>query len=194
MILASRSPRRIELIEEAGFPARSIPADVDETPLPNETPRDLVERLASSKARAVARELPDRDELVLAADTVVSIDGRILGKPVDEHDARTMLQALSGRTHQVMTGVCIVSSSAPDRALSSFVDITDVEFHPLSTEEIAAYVEGGEPMDKAGAYGIQGAGGRMLVKRIDGDFYNVVGLPISRVVREIRQILKEGIR
>lgn len=181
MILASQSPRRIELMREAGFDTRVIPANIDETALPDEGPFDLVERLARAKAAAVAEEHAEEGEPVVAADTIVALGGELLGKPADEADARRMLHALSGKTHQVATGVCIVR----DGSAESFVDITDVTFYELSHDEIDAYVATGEPMDKAGAYGIQGQYGRMLVEKIDGDFYNVVGLPIAKVVRAL---------
>ena len=181
MILASQSPRRIELMREAGFDARVIPANIDETALPNGSPFDLVERLARAKAAAVAKEHAEEGEPVVAADTIVALAGEPLGKPTDETDARRMLHALSGKTHQVATGVCIVR----DGSVESFVDITDVTFYELSHDEIDAYVATGEPMDKAGAYGIQGQHGRLLVEKIDGDFYNVVGLPIAKVVRAL---------
>lgn len=181
MILASQSPRRIELMREAGFDTRVIPANIDETALPDEGPFDLVERLARAKAAAVAKEHAEEGEPVVAADTIVALNGELLGKPEDEPDARRMLHALSGKTHQVATGVCIVR----DENAESFVDITDVTFYELSHDEIDAYVATGEPMDKAGAYGIQGQHGRMLVEKIDGDFYNVVGLPIAKVVRAL---------
>lgn len=181
MILASQSPRRIELMREAGFDTRVIPANIDETALPDEGPFDLVERLARAKAAAVAKEHAKEGETVVAADTIVALDGELLGKPADEADARRMLHALSGKTHQVATGVCIVR----DGSAESFVDITDVTFYELTHDEIDAYVATGEPMDKAGAYGIQGRHGRMLVEKIDGDFYNVVGLPIAKVVRAL---------
>ena len=182
MILASQSPRRIELMREAGFEITIKPADIDETPLPGEDPFQLVERLARAKARAVASGVLDPTESIIAADTIVALGAKPLGKPVDATDARRMLRALSGKTHQVATGVCIVQNAQ----VSSFVDITDVNFYELSDREIDAYIATGEPMDKAGAYGIQGAYGRMLVERIDGDFYNVVGLPIAKVVRALQ--------
>ncbi|MDO4437020.1 MAG: Maf family protein [Coriobacteriaceae bacterium] len=182
MILASQSPRRIELMREAGFDARVIPADIDETALPGEGPFALVERLARAKAGTVATEHAEAGEPVVAADTIVALDGELLGKPADEDDARRMLQALSGKTHQVATGVCI----ARGELVESFVDITDVTFFKLTDAEIDEYVATGEPMDKAGAYGIQGQFGRMLVEKIDGDFYNVVGLPIAKVVRRLK--------
>ena len=194
MILASQSPRRIELMREAGYNIRVIPADIDETPFDGEAPLTLVERLARAKAAAVAAEYADAEpnELTVAADTIVAFDGKILGKPATEDEARTMLRELSGRTHQVATGVCIVKAgdtAAPHAAESlSFVDATDVTFYELTDEQIEHYVASGEPMDKAGAYGIQGTGGRMLVHDISGDFYNVVGLPIARVARAIQKL------
>lgn len=192
MILASQSPRRVELMQEAGYTFRAIPAAIDETPLPGETPLDLVGRLARLKALAVAENHAAPGEVVLAADTIVAVDGRLLGKPADEREACAMLQRLSGRTHQVATGVCVAlgprkSSDAPAVA-DAFVQVTDVTFYPLSDEEIAAYAASGEPLDKAGAYGIQGAGGRLLVEKINGDYYNVVGLPIARTVRSLRAL------
>ena len=168
-------------MRKAAIHTRVIPANIDETALPDESPFDLVERLARAKAAAVAKEHAEEGEPVVAADTIVALAGEPLGKPTDETDARRMLHALSGKTHQVATGVCIVR----DGSAESFVDITDVTFYELSHDEIDAYVATGEPMDKAGAYGIQGQYGRMLVEKIDGDFYNVVGLPIAKVVRAL---------
>lgn len=185
MILASQSPRRISLMREAGFDVRVIPADIDESMLENETPAALVERLARLKATRAARKDAEPGELVVAADTVVALDGTVLGKPVDEQDAERMLARLSGKTHEVATGVCIARGGAPDTA-ESFVSTTRVTFYPLTESEIRAYVTTGEPMDKAGSYGIQGIGGRLLVKGIEGDFYTVVGLPIAQVVRRLR--------
>lgn len=185
MILASQSPRRIELMREAGYRVSVEPADIDETPHPGEHPLALVERLARAKAAAVAMHAA-ADEPVIAADTIVTIGGDILGKPHDAADAHRMLRLLSGRTHQVATGVCIACGGKPnDPAVESFVTVTDVSFYPLSDEEIDRYVATGEPMDKAGAYGIQGAGGRMLVRGIRGDYYNVVGLPIAELSRHL---------
>lgn len=184
MILASQSPRRIELMREAGFDIDVWPADIDESARAGESPFHLVERLARAKAAAVAAKAP-AGEVVLAADTIVSIDGELLGKPRSEEDARVMLRRLSGRTHQVATGVCLMRAGTGADGASSFVSVTDVSFYPLTDEQIARYVATGEPMDKAGAYGIQGVGGRMLVRKINGDFYNVVGLPIAEVVRRL---------
>ena len=144
MILASQSPRRIELMREAGYNIRVIPADIDETPFDGEAPLTLVERLARAKAAAVAAEHAEPNELTVAADTIVTFDGQILGKPANEDEARTMLRELSGRTHQVATGVCIVKAgdaTAPHAAESlSFVDVTDVTFYELTDEQIERYV------------------------------------------------------
>lgn len=195
MILASQSPRRIELIDEAGFTCRVIPADIDETPHEGEQPLDLVGRLAKDKALCVASEHAHAGEIVVAADTIVTIDGVILGKPADAQDAKRMLRLLSGRTHQVATGVCVArANAAGDTAgpvLQNFVEVTDVTFYALDEDTIEEYAQSGEPLDKAGAYGIQGKGGRMLVEKIDGDFYNVVGLPIARVARTIRDMQQD---
>lgn len=168
-------------MQEAGYDVRVIPADIDETALPNEGPFELVRRLAAAKAQAVAAAHAQAHEAVVAADTIVALDGQLLGKPAHEADARRMLRALSGRTHQVATGVCIVRG----HDVASFVDVTDVTFFKLTEAEIETYIATGEPMDKAGAYGIQGQYGRMLVNKIDGDFYNVVGLPIAKVARAL---------
>ena len=173
-------------MREAGYDFRVIPADIDETAMPDETPLELVARLSIAKARAVAALHAEPNETVIAADTIVTLDGELLGKPHDSDDARRMLRELSGRTHQVATGVCIVRKEGDNFAQESFVDSTDVAFYELTDVEIDAYVASGEPADKAGAYGIQGVGGRMLVRKIDGDFYNVVGLPIARVARALK--------
>ena len=157
MILASQSPRRIELMREAGFDVRVIPADVDETPRAGEPPFELVERLAAAKAEAVAAESAEPSELVLAADTIVAIDGEALGKPADDADARAMLRRLSGRTHQVATGVCLLRAAcegsepgSPERPATRdvFTVVTDVTFYDLADAEIDAYVATGEPPTK----------------------------------------------
>ena len=179
IILASGSPRRKELMERAGLDFSIVTADVDETIPEGTPPNEAVTALAVKKARAVARDHPDR--LVIGADTVVSIDGRILGKPSDAEDARRMLSLLSGRMHRVYTGIALIKN---DR-VKSFYDETAVHFYKLSDEEIRAYIATGEPMDKAGAYGIQGRG-CTLVQRIEGDFFNVVGFPIAKIYREMR--------
>ena len=193
MILASQSPRRRELLADAGFELTVVPADIDETRLPEEKPVDLVLRLAKQKAEAVRATLGEApsDELLVAADTIVWMGDEALGKPTDAPDAAAMLRELSGRTHHVSTGVCALRLSPEGRAIArtSFVETTDVTFWELTEAEIAAYVDTGEPQDKAGAYGIQGAG-RLLVKSIEGDYSNVVGLPIARLVRELGKLYK----
>lgn len=191
MLLASQSPRRRELLAEAGFDLEIVPADIDETRLPGEKPVELVARLASEKAESVRANLTHipSDGLLVAADTIVWMGDEALGKPADPEDAARMLRELSGRTHHVSTGVCALrmSGNAEPAARVSFVETTEVTFWELSDSVIAAYVETGEPLDKAGAYGIQGAG-RLLVRGIRGDYANVVGLPISRLIREIASL------
>ena len=183
MILASASPRRKELLERAGFELSIEPADVDETRLPQEAPVHLVERLSRLKAQAAldAHGPLQPDEILLAADTIVWTGDDVLGKPHDAQDAIRMLRELSGRTHHVSTGVCLVRV-LPDcaTATESFVETTDVSFRALTDYEIMAYVATGEPMDKAGAYAIQGGAGS-FVRDIVGDYDNVVGLPVKRI-------------
>jgi len=178
MILASASPRRRELLAAAGYDFAIHAPNIDETIDPQWTPLQAAQELACQKAATVAALYPGA--CVIAADTIVVIDGKILGKPVDEADAVRMLRQLSGREHMVITGVCIQKNVRQ----IGFAEQTRVQFHPLSDDEIARYVATGEPMDKAGAYGIQGRGA-VLVQGIVGDFYNVMGLPIARVVREL---------
>ena len=189
MILASASPRRRDLLSEAGFKLTIAPADVDETPLPDESPIELVRRLATNKAYAAYKtlqELPE-GEVVLGADTIVWTPQKALGKPLDAADARRMLSELSGATHHVSTGVCLIAATSSGVVTRSFVETTDVSFRKLSEAEIDAYVKTGEPLDKAGAYGIQGGAGA-FVDHICGDYNNVVGLPVERVVRELTAI------
>lgn len=174
IVLASASPRRAELLRAAGIPFEVQPADVDETPWAHELPEAHVRRLAAAKAEAVHLRLPDR--VILAADTIVVCDGRILGKPKDAADAREMLTMLSGRGHSVLTGVALVKDGVTHVA----VEATDVWVAALSPDEIAVYIESGEPMDKAGAYAVQGLASR-FVERIEGNYANVVGLPVARV-------------
>ena len=195
MILASQSPRRRQLLAELGYKLTILPADIDESPLPQESPIELVGRLArekaeASRARAAAEKVADVDGLLVAADTIVWHEGVVLGKPADAEDARRMLTELSGKTHHVSTGCCVMALDGEGGAVETrtFVETCDVEFWPLTAAQVDPYVATGEPMDKAGAYGIQGVGGRMLVRKIDGDFYNVVGLPIARVVRELHAL------
>lgn len=183
MILASQSPRRRQILQEAGFSFRTIPPAFDEDQISADTPEALVAQLAAGKASDVCNQaMPG--EAVVGSDTVVVLDGNVLGKPKDAADACHMLQRLSGRAHEVMTGVSIWRDS---QEIGGFVEKTAVTFWDLSPARIDAYVASGEPLDKAGAYGIQGYG-RLLVKGIEGDFYNVVGLPIARLARELHRL------
>jgi len=180
-VLASASPRRAALLSAAGFAFEVHPVDVDERWMNGEQADQYVVRVAARKA---ARALADRpDACVLGADTAVVIDGRILGKPADEGDAARMLRLLSGRVHQVMTGVCLASA----RGSASGVDRTSVRFLPLTEGEIAWYVASGEPRDKAGAYGVQGLASR-FVEAVEGSYTNVVGLPIATVCRLLKAV------
>lgn len=180
MILASKSPRRRELLSEAGYEFTCMGSNFDETSISAADPHDLPGLLAYHKALSVAGQAAP-DELVIGSDTVVLLDGRVLGKPCDAQDAREMLTSLSGKTHEVVTGVAVLRNG---RSVCRFSETARVTFWDLLPEEIDAYVASGEPMDKAGAYGIQGKG-RLLVRGIEGDFYTVVGLPISRLYREL---------
>ena len=178
LVLASRSPRRAEILSQAGIPFTIRAAEVDETPLPHEKPEDYVQRLAETKARAIPA---DGEEIVMGADTTVVIDGEMLGKPADAADARRMLTSLSGRRHQVVTGICL---RFPTEIVRDWA-VTNVWFAPMSEREIEDYVASGEPMDKAGAYAIQGLASRFIDK-IEGCYFNVVGLPVALVYRHLR--------
>jgi len=177
LILASQSPRRSEILRQAGIPFAVRVASVDETPLPAEKPEEYVRRLAEIKALAVPSTAHDT---VLGADTTVVVDGEMLAKPADAADARRMLALLSGRRHEVMTGICLKRG---DRLVRDHA-VTAVWFARLNDREIAEYVASGEPMDKAGAYAIQGLASRFIPK-IDGCYFNVVGLPIALVYRHL---------
>jgi septum formation protein len=196
LILASASPRRRELLRNAGISFTVRPADIDESPLRGESARACAERLAREKALAVHRRYPQ--SFVLGADTIVVVDEIILGKPRDAEDAARMLRMLSARVHEVITGVCLVSpdprrAAATDPAQSSIAEwqlqtaseTTLVTMSKISDEEISAYIATGEPMDKAGAYPIQGMASRWI-PRIEGDYTNVVGLPVARVCSMLR--------
>ena len=176
LILASASPRRAELLRNAGISFTVLPAHVEEAPSPDEPPLAYAQRLARDKALAVLARCPG--DTVLGADTVVVVDEHLLEKPVDAADAARMLRLLSGRTHQVITGVCIANVAFQQTE----AEVTQVTFAPLSEGEIAAYVRTVEPMDKAGAYAIQGIASRWA-ERIAGCYFNVVGLPVPRVYR-----------
>jgi septum formation protein len=181
VVLASQSPRRRDLLDLVGIAHRVRPADVDESVRGGEAPDAYTERLAIEKARVIAAE--ERGCVVVAADTTVVIDGEILGKPVDAAEARDMLRRLAGRTHEVFTGMAVVRADdeGPGRREASGVERVRVTFRALEDVEIADYVATGEPMDKAGAYGIQGYGAT-IVERIEGDYFAVMGLSLVRLV------------
>jgi len=200
LVLASGSPRRRELLAQAGFVFEVKAADIDETRRVGEAPAEYVQRLAVEKAEVVARllnqavvepgsENPDPghpfsgDVIVLGADTTVVLDGEVMNKPVDQADAERMLRALSGKTHQVHTGLAVVSG---ERRVMH-VETTDVTFREIGEDELGVYLASDHAMDKAGAYGIQGYAARWI-PRIDGDYFNVMGLPLSVVVRMLGEI------
>ena len=184
LILASSSPRRAEILANAGLPFSVLSSAVDESPYPGETPAALVQRLANAKADlATARAVGPA--IILAADTVVVLDDKILGKPSSIEDARHMLQQLSGRTHSVLTGVALVR--LPDGERRQFIESTLVHFRSITEEELSSYLATEEPYDKAGAYAIQGQAGR-YIPRIEGCYFNVVGLPLSRVLNELKTL------
>ena len=184
LVLASASPRRQELLRNAGLSFTVDPADIDETPLPGESPQACAERLAREKALAVHKRYPE--DFVLGADTIVVIDDIILGKPGDAEDAARMLRMLSRRQHSVITGVCLLGPACE----TTSSETTLVWMSKISDDEIRAYVATGEPMDKAGAYAIQGIASRWI-SRIEGDYSNVVGLPTALVYSMLRRV--EGI-
>ncbi|HTQ62285.1 MAG TPA: Maf family protein [Candidatus Solibacter sp.] len=184
LILASASPRRAEILRDAGFSFITMSSAVDETPIPGEPPHDLVQRLANAKAELIAARAVG-PSIILAADTEVVLEGRVFGKPRSTDDARHMLEQLSGRTHSVLTGVTLIR--LPDAERRTFVESTLVHFAQLSPEEITRYLATGETHDKAGAYAIQGRAGR-YIPRIEGDYFNVVGLPLSRVTQALADL------
>jgi septum formation protein len=177
LLLASQSPRREQILRMLGFDFEILPAHVDETPPPGLEAADIPEALARAKALEVSRQRPET--LVLGSDTLVEIDGRILGKPADAAEAVSMLQWLNGRAHRVYTGVALARAGV---VLESATERTEVTFALRPMAEIEAYVRGGEPMDKAGSYAIQGRGA-FLVEKIDGCFFNVMGLPVQKTLR-----------
>jgi septum formation protein len=184
LILASASPRRAQILRDAGVSFSIMSSAIDETPYPQETPEQMVQRLADAKAELVAARAVGPASLV-AADTVVVVDGQILGKPRSTEDARRMLELFSGRTHSVVTGVSAIR--LPDMQRRRFVETTLVTFLPLSPDEISRYLSTDEPYDKAGAYAIQGHAGR-YIPRIEGCYFNVVGLPLARLVETLRDL------
>ena len=183
VILASQSPRRKELMEFFKIPFSVRAADIDETMDPEKSPIDEVARVSRRKAEATPH---NREDVVIAADTIVVCDGQVLGKPADAEDAFRMLTLLSGRDHQVMTGLTVIHG---DRAVVC-TEVTDIHFRQLSPVEIRAYIRTGEPMDKAGAYGIQG-GAALFAEKLVGDYYNVMGLPVCRLGQILRQLVPE---
>ena len=182
IILASNSPRRKELLRQVGVSFTVDPADVDERPLPGERPEDYAVRVALDKARVAAAR--SKNGVIIAADTIVVVDDTILGKPADRNDAERMLTVLSNRVHRVITGLAVIDAASGKTMTNSAV--TSVWFRDLSQQEIQSYIAGGEPLDKAGAYGIQGKGA-LLVKQIEGCYFNVVGLPLSLLGELLRK-------
>jgi septum formation protein len=181
VVLASRSPRRLDLLAQLGITPEVVPADIDESPLVGESPLDMVRRLASAKADVVvARIGTSRDALVLAADTTVDLEGENFGQPVDEADAARMLRRLSGRTHRVHTAVAVAKPGATAPTVEVVTSL--VTFQPLNDHVVEWYVGTGEPMGKAGAYAVQGLGGT-LVASVKGSWSNVVGLPLAETAR-----------
>ena len=183
LILASQSPRRKELLGLFHLPFTVRVADIDETMDLNKAPYDEVASVSRCKAEAVERTAAD---IVIAADTIVVCQGKVLGKPRDEADAREMLSLLSGRDHQVMTGMCVIRGET----VITTTEVTDIHFRELSPVEIDAYIATGEPMDKAGSYGIQG-GAALFAEKMAGDYYNVMGLPVCRLGQMLRTIAPE---
>ena len=179
VILASQSPRRRELLALVGIAHEVRPADIDETYLPGEVPREHALRLAREKAEKIA----ERDAVVIGSDTIVVVDGDVLGKPTDDADAARMIRRLSGRSHTVITAVAVSWKGR----VEVDAETVDVTFHELSDEQIRGYIATGEPMDKAGAYGIQGFGAT-IVARVDGDYFAVMGLPLQRMVLLMRKL------
>ena len=183
LILASASPRRKELLSLFGIPFVVRAADIDETMDPRKAPFDEVARVSRCKALALPRQPGD---VVVAADTIVVCQGKVLGKPHSSREAVEMLKLLSGRDHQVMTGCTVIA----DGGSETFTEVTDLHFRALTDKEIEAYVATGEPMDKAGAYGIQG-GAALFCPRMEGDYYNVMGLPVCRLGQTLRHLAPE---
>jgi len=184
LILASASTRRAQILRDAGISFSVLSSAVDETPYPDETPQQMVQRLADAKAELVsARAIGPA--ILVAADTVVVLDGQILGKPRSTDDARRMLELFSGRTHSVLTGVTVIR--LPEMERRQFTETTLVTFAPLSRDEISRYLSTDEPYDKAGAYAIQGYAGR-YIPRIEGCYFNVVGLPLAHLVSTLQEL------
>ena len=183
IILASASPRRKELLEQIGLSFQIEPARGEEH-ITSVIPREVVEELSYQKAMEVAQLHKEEDTLILGADTIVVYEDKIMGKPADEEEAKEMLRKLSGKTHCVFTGVTAVLWENQKKTVRTFSEKTEVTFYPMSEEEIMFYVKTREPMDKAGAYGIQGVGAK-FIQAIHGDYNNVVGLPVARLYQEV---------
>ena len=181
LVLASASPRRAEILRTVGWPFEALPVDIDESRYPDEDAFVYVERVARAKADAAAMRAPG--SMVVGADTVVVIEGEILGKPRDDEDARRMLRLLSDRWHQVVTGVALINGDSSRVAH----EVTEVRFATMNEAEITWYVSTGEPHDKAGAYAIQGRGAR-FIEEIRGDYFNVVGLPVRLLYKLVREL------
>jgi septum formation protein len=184
LILASASPRRAQILRDAGISFAVMSSAIDETPYPDEAPQQMVQRLADAKAELVAARAVG-PAILVAADTVVVLDGQIFGKPRSTEDARRMLELFSGRMHSVVTGVSVIR--LPEMERRQFVETTEVTFAPLSRDEISRYLSTDEPYDKAGAYAIQGHAGR-YIPHIEGCYFNIVGLPLSRLVNTLREL------
>ena len=184
LVLASTSPRRSELLRNAGIPFEVQPADVPEVPQKGEKPLEFAMRVARAKADAIAQRRPEA--FVLAADTIVIVDNKILGKPADAADAARMLRLLSDREHDVTTAVCLIFPQAAERITTQ--ETTRVHFSLLTDEDIATYIATGEPMDKAGAYAIQGLASK-FIDDIEGDYFNIVGLPVALVYRHLKSFI-----
>lgn len=185
IILASASPRRSELLENIGLNFIKYPADIEEYFVPGETPEEGAKRLASQKAEYVAVNCEYEEGIIIAADTIVVLGDKILGKPADEKEACDMLSMLSGKSHQVITAVCIKDIANNKKIVDT--ETTQVYFRPLEKSEIWYYIKTGEPLDKAGAYGIQGLGA-LFVERIEGCYFNVVGLPLYRIYTMLKSL------
>ncbi len=185
LILASASPRRKELLEQVGAEFEILPAQGEEV-ITDKNPRQVVMELSRQKAEETAAKLADEHIVILGADTVVAFENQILGKPRDEKKAKNMLEMLSGNTHSVFTGVTMIIIHKDKKEICSFVEETKVTMYPMKEQQILDYIRTGEPMDKAGAYAIQGKCAR-YIQKIQGDYYNVVGLPLARIFYEIDQ-------
>ena len=186
IILASSSPRRQKILKQVGIPFTILPSDIDEDLSGEMSPYEAVKTLSERKAACAVGKM-EYPAVIVAADTIVDLNGKIIGKPSDKSDAFNILKKLQGKRHSVYTGVCIINKTADDTVVRSIIDNAAVFMRPMTDDEIRAYIETGEPMDKAGAYAIQEKGS-LFVERIEGDFYTVEGLPIVRVYQELKNM------